>query len=70
MCSVYPGAVAEVAYLGPKKVAVLSRHARGDWALYELDFSPLDPKVTVAKVEPKGEAAPRIKVEGGKASAE
>jgi hypothetical protein len=70
LCSVYPGTTAEVAYLGPKKVAVLARHARGDWALYEIDFSTLDPRVTTKKVEVKEGAAPRIKVESGKASVE
>ena len=70
LCTVSTGTVAQVGFLGPKKLAVLAVHAKGDAAKYELDFSAPGAKVKTDAVVVKEGAMPKLKVEGGAASVE
>ena len=70
LCSVKLGLQPQLAYLGPNKYAVLAVQAKGDAALYTLDFNTIGPKVTTKTVEVKEGATPKLKVEGGAPSAE
>jgi len=69
LCSVKPGTSVQIAQMGPKKVAVLAVHAKGDAGLYTVDFSTPGPKVTTQTRDIK-DAVPKLKVEGGAASFE
>ncbi|MFH0940097.1 MAG: hypothetical protein V1899_12580 [Planctomycetota bacterium] len=70
LCTVKAGTQAQIAQLAPKKVAVLAVHHKGDAGLYTLDFTTISPKVTAKILEVKGDAAPKLKVEGGAVNAE
>jgi hypothetical protein len=70
LCSVKPGTQALVAFLAPKKYALLATHASGEVSLYTLDFNPIGGQVTQKAVEAKAGATPQLKVEGGAPSVE
>lgn len=70
LCSVKDGTVAQVAQVTPTKLAVLAQHAKGDAAVYTVDFAKVDPLVTYQKTELKEGKLPTLKVEGGNVSVE
>jgi len=70
LCSVKSGTQAQVAVLSPKKVAVLAVHHKGDAGLYTVDFAKPGAVVTAKVIDVKGDAMPKLKVEGGAASVE
>ena len=70
LCTVKTGTTAQVAQPAPKKVALLAVHAKGNAALYTLDFSAPGVKVTAKAVPVKDGAEPKLKIEGGNISVE
>jgi len=70
LCTVKAGTQAQLAHLGPSKLAVLAVQAKGDACLYTLDFNTIGPKVTAKTIELKEGATPKLKVEGGAPSVE
>ncbi len=70
VCTVKTGTTAQVAQLAPKKVALLVVQAKGDAALYTLDFAPIGVKIDAKSVALKEGAAPKLKIEGGNISVE
>lgn len=70
LCSVKDGTTAQVAQVTPTKLAVLAHHAKGDAAVYTVDFAKVDPLVTYKKTDLKDGKLPTLKVEGGNVSAE
>lgn len=70
ICSVYPETTAQVAFSKPHVYYLGARHASGGAGLYTLDFSSVPVKVKVELKDIKGDAAPKLKVEGGAATFE
>jgi len=70
LCTVKAGTQAQLAHLGPGKLAVLAMQAKGDAGLYTLDFNAIGPKLTAKSIELKEGATPKLKVEGGAPSVE
>ncbi|HEY3321104.1 MAG TPA: hypothetical protein VGP72_11610 [Planctomycetota bacterium] len=70
LCTVKSGTVAQIAFLAPKKFALMAVHRKDDAGLYTLDFSGLGLKTTAKMVPLKEGAAPKLKVEAGAAAVE
>ena len=66
ICTVREGATAQVAQVGPKKIALYAMQAKGDAGLYMLDFSAPGPVVKVTAAKDGG----KLKVEGDTVSVE
>ncbi|MCY3019967.1 MAG: hypothetical protein NTW87_13190 [Planctomycetota bacterium] len=65
VCTVKGGTLAQVAFLGPKKYAVMAVQAKGDGGLYTLDFNTVGPTLTTKAFEVKEGTTPKLKVEAG-----
>ena len=65
VCSVKDGTIAQVAQLSPTKVKLAAVQAKGDFGIYELDFSKPGVKITGDVKDLKGDTIPKMNPNDG-----